>query len=294
MQGSSRNVRLNSGTLMPQIGFGVFRIPSENTERAVHRAIECGYRSIDTASLYGNEAAVGRAVASCGLSRQEIFVTTKLWNDGQGYASAFRKFDASLNRLNMEYVDLYLIHWPKPAQDLYVETWTALERLFADGRARSIGVSNFQIHHLERLLAETSVVPAVNQIELHPLFQQEPLRIFHSTNGIVTEAWSPLGQGQVLSDPTITALAERHSRTPAQIVLRWHLQLGNAVIPKSVNPLRIRQNITDLDFELSQAEMVDLGRLDSSHRLGPDPDGIDNQPKPGFASKEGQWVESAS
>jgi len=193
MQSSSMTVRLNSGTTMPRIGFGVFRIPSANTERAVHEAIECGYRSIDTASLYGNEAAVGRAVASCGLPREDLFITTKLWNDGQGYASAFRKFDASLDRLNMEYVDLYLIHWPKPAQNQYVEIWTALEKLFGERRARAIGVSNFQIAHLERLLAETSVVPAVNQIELHPTFQQDPLRRFHAANGIVTEAWSPLG-----------------------------------------------------------------------------------------------------
>ena len=292
MQSSSMRVLLNSGTTMPRIGFGVFRIPSENTERAVHEAIECGYRSIDTASLYGNEAAVGRAVASCGLPREDLFITTKLWNDGQGYASAFRKFDASLDRLNVEYVDLYLIHWPKPAQNQYVETWAALEKLFGGRRARAVGVSNFQIAHLERLLAETSVVPAVNQIELHPTFQQDPLRRFHAANGIVTEAWSPLGQGQVLNNPTIVALAGRHRRTPAQVVLRWHLQLGNVVIPKSINPVRIRQNITGLDFDLTDADMAELDRLDSAARMGPDPDGIDSRPKPGFTNRDGQWAES--
>jgi diketogulonate reductase-like aldo/keto reductase len=257
-------------------------------------AIECGYRSIDTASLYGNEAAVGRAVASCGLPREELFITTKLWNDGQGYASAFREFDASLDRLDMEYVDLYLIHWPKPSRDLYVQTWVALEKLFGEKRARAIGVSNFQITHLERLLAETSVVPAVNQIELHPQFQQEALRRFHAENGIVTEAWSPLGQGQVLSHPTIVGLGRRYDRSAAQIVMRWHLQLGNVVIPKSMNATRIRENITGLDFDLSESDMTELSRLDSSHRLGPDPDEIDGQPKQGFASRGGRWVEGSS
>jgi 2,5-diketo-D-gluconate reductase A len=292
MQNSSLSIRLNSGSDMPQVGFGVFRIPSENTERAVHTAIECGYRSIDTASLYGNESAVGRAVASCGLPREELFITTKLWNDGQGYDSALRKFDASLDRLDMEYVDLYLIHWPKPAQSQYVQIWTALETLFNSKRARAIGVSNFQIAHLEKVLAETSVVPAVNQIELHPNFQQEPLRRFHDANGIVTEAWSPLGQGQVLKDPTITALSRRHDRSAAQVVLRWHLQLGNVVIPKSTNPLRIRENINCLDFELSASDMAALGSLESSRRLGPDPDQLDDRPTPGFTNDGGRWVDS--
>ncbi len=291
MHVSPLSVRLNSGTAMPQIGFGVFRIPSENTERAVHTAIECGYRSIDTASLYGNEAAVGRAIATCGLRREDLFITTKLWNDGQGYESAFRKFDASLDRLNLGYVDLYLIHWPKPSLNLYVETWTALEKLFAAKRSRAIGVSNFQIPHLEKLLAETTVVPAVNQIELHPQFQQEALRRFHAANGIVTEAWSPLGQGQVLSDPSIARLGRRYDRSAAQIVLRWHLQLGNVVIPKSMNPSRIRENISGLDFELNEADIAEIGRLDSSHRLGPDPDEIDDRPKSGFSHMDGRWVE---
>jgi len=264
LQASSATVQLNSGTSMPQVGLGVFRIPSENTERAVHLAVECGYRSIDTASLYGNEAAVGRAIASCGIPREELFVTTKLWNDGQGYASAFRKFNASLNRMNLEYVDLYLIHWPKPERNRYVETWIALEQLFAERRARAIGVSNFQINHLEKLLAETSVVPAVHQIELHPRLQREPLRRFHTANGIVTEAWSPLGQGQLLSDHNIVAMGERHGRSAAQVVLRWHLQLGNVVIPKSINPFRIRQNITGLDFELTETDMAQMTGLNHS------------------------------
>jgi 2,5-diketo-D-gluconate reductase A len=291
MHESSMTIRLNSDTTMPRIGYGVFRIPNENTERAVHAAIECGYRSIDTAALYGNEAAVGRAIATCGLPREDLFITTKLWNDGHGYASAFREFDASLHRLGLEYVDLYLIHWPKPSQNLYVETWTALEKLFAAKRSRAIGVSNFQITHLERLLAETSVVPAVNQIELHPQLQQEPLRRFHAANGIVTEAWSPLGQGQVMNDPSIVELARRYDRSAAQIVLRWHLQLGNVVIPKSTNPSRILENISGLDFELTEADMAEMTRLDSSHRLGPDPDELDDREKPGFSNKDGRWVE---
>jgi len=284
------SVRLNNGVAVPQLGFGVFRIPEEATVRAVRAAIECGYRSIDTAALYGNEAGVGEAIAACGLPREELFVTTKLWNDDQGYDSTFRAFEASLSRLGLEYVDLYLIHWPKPAQERYVETWRAFEKLYADQRVRAIGVSNFQFAHLQRLLDETQIVPAVNQIELHPEFQQEPLRRFHAVHDIVTEAWSPLGQGRALQHPVVTELAERHDRKPSQVVLRWHLQLDNVVIPKSTTPSRIRENIAVFDFELTDAEMTVLGGLTAGTRLGPDPDGLDTRPRPGFSSAGGRWV----
>jgi diketogulonate reductase-like aldo/keto reductase len=281
---------LNNGVGIPQLGYGVFRVADDATEQAVLTALECGYRSLDTAALYGNEAGVGRAVAASGLPREELFVTTKLWNDDQGYESTFRAYEASLGRLRLDYVDLYLIHWPKPAMDRYVETWRAFEKLYADDRVRAIGVSNFQIAHLERLIAETQVVPAVNQVELHPQLQQEPLRRFHAENGIATEAWGPLGQGNALADPVIGAVAAAHGRSPAQVVLRWHLQLGNVVIPKSTTPSRIRENLAVFDFELSDAEMATMGSLDTATRFGPDPDGLDTRPRPGFSSAGGRWV----
>jgi 2,5-diketo-D-gluconate reductase A len=283
-------ILLNNGVGIPQLGYGVFRVADDATEQAVLAALGCGYRSIDTASLYGNEAGVGRAVAASGLPREELFVTTKLWNDDQGYESTFRAFEASLGRLGLDYVDLYLIHWPKPAMDRYVETWRAFEKLYADDRVRAIGVSNFQIAHLERLIAETQVVPAVNQVELHPQLQQEPLRRFHAEHGIATEAWGPLGQGTALADPVISAVAAGHGRSPAQVVLRWHLQLGNVVIPKSTTPSRIRENLAVFDFALSDAEMATIGALDTGTRFGPDPDGLDTRPRPGFSSAGGRWV----
>ncbi len=283
------DVRLNNGVTMPQVGFGVFRVPDDETEQAVLAAIEAGYRSIDTASLYGNETGVGKAVATCGLAREELFVTTKVWNDDQGYDATLRAFDAGLGRLGLDHVDLYLIHWPKPSRDRYVDTWRALEKLHADGRARAIGVSNFQRDHLQRLLDETQVVPAVNQIELHPQLPQEPLRRFHAEHGIVTEAWSPLGQGQALAHPLVVDLAQRHGRTPAQVVLRWHLQLGNVVIPKSTHPARIRENIALFDFALTDADMAALTRLDTGTRLGPDPDERDTRPRSGFSNVGGRW-----
>jgi diketogulonate reductase-like aldo/keto reductase len=283
---------LNNGVDIPQVGFGVFRVPPEETVRAVLSAIEAGYRSIDTASLYGNEAGVGRAVADCGLPREDLFVTTKLWNDDQGYDSTFRAFEASLRRLGLDYVDLYLIHWPKPSLDRYVETWRAFEKLHLDQRVRAIGVSNFQAAHLQRLLDETRVVPAVNQVELHLGLQQEPLRRFHTRHGIVTEAWSPLGQGHALRGPVVAELAQAHGRTPAQVVLRWHLQLGNVVIPKSTRPSRIRENIALFDFALSDTDMAALAGLEAGTRLGPDPDERDTRPRPGFSSSGGSWVPS--
>jgi len=283
-------VLLDNGVKVPQLGFGVFRVADDATERAVLTAIECGYRSIDTAALYGNESGVGPAVTACGLPREELFVTTKLWNDDQGYDSAVRAFEASLHRLGLDYVDLYLIHWPKPARDRYVETWRAFEKLYADDRVRAIGVSNFQIAHLQRLLGETHIAPAVNQVELHPQLQQEPLRRFHAETHIATEAWGPLGQGTALADPVIAELAASHGRTPAQVVLRWHLQLGNVVIPKSTTPARIRENITVFDFALTDADMAAIRALDAGIRGGPDPDDLDTRPRPGFSSAGGRWV----
>ncbi|MFD7921003.1 aldo/keto reductase [Streptomyces sp. NPDC059740] len=266
------HVTLNNGVTMPQLGFGVFQVPDEETTAAVTHALESGYRSIDTAAIYGNESGVGRALAASGLPRQDLFVTTKLWNEDQGYDTTLSAFDTSLARLGLEYVDLYLIHWPTPARDRYLETWRALERILADGRARAIGVSNFQPHHLQRLLDHSGVVPAVNQVEAHPGLQQRELREFHTRHGVVTEAWSPLAQGAVLSYEAVTDIAARHGQTPAQVVLRWHLQLGNVVIPKSVTPARIRENLDVFGFTLDESEMAALAALDRGLRTGPDPD----------------------
>ncbi|MEU3462167.1 aldo/keto reductase [Streptomyces sp. NPDC006733] len=257
---------------MPQLGFGVWQVPDDEATAAVSTALEAGYRSIDTAAIYGNEEGTGKALAASGVPREDLFVTTKLWNSEQGFDKTLAAFDASLAKLGLDHVDLYLIHWPTPARDLYADTWRALEKIYADGRAKAIGVSNFNPEHLRRVLAEGSVVPAVNQVELHPDFAQAPLRAFHAEHGIATEAWSPLGQGKgLLDEPVIGTIAERHGRTPAQVVLRWHLQLGNVVIPKSVTPSRIRENIDVFDFELSDADLTELAGLDAGNRIGSDP-----------------------
>ncbi|GAB3389547.1 aldo/keto reductase [Amycolatopsis echigonensis] len=266
------HVRLNNGVDIPQLGFGVFQVPDDQTTAAVASALESGYRSIDTAAIYGNEAGVGRAIAESGISREDVFVTTKLWNDDQGYDSTLRAFDASLAKLGLDYVDLYLIHWPTPARDRYLDTWRALEHLVKDGRIRAAGVSNFQPAHLRRLLDNSDLVPAVNQIELHPGLQQTELRDFHAEHGIATEAWSPLAQGAVLADPAITEIAARTGKSPAQVVLRWHLQLGTIVIPKSVTPARIRQNFDVFDFELTESDLAAIAATDRGLRTGPDPD----------------------
>jgi len=287
-------VRLNNGIRMPQIGFGVFRIPDDQTERVVLEAIESGYRSIDTASLYGNEVGVGRAIAACGLPREELFVTTKLWNDDQGRERASAAFESSVNRLGLDHVDLYLIHWPKPSRDLYVQTWQALEKLYADGRVRAIGVSNFQMTHLDRIITQTDVTPAVNQIELHPSLQQEHLRRYDHEHGITTVAWSPLGQAESIKDPVIGAIARRHDRTPAQVILRWHLQLGNVVIPKTTHAARMRENLGILDFTLDDEDLAAIRGLESGRRLGPDPDERDTGPRKGFASSGGRWTDSSN
>lgn len=266
-------IRLNSRADMPQLGFGVYKVPPGQTAEAVRLALRAGYRSIDTATLYRNEREVGQAIAESGVPRDELFVTTKLWNDRHGYDQALRAFDESLGLLDMGYVDLYLIHWPVPSADRYVETWRALERLYEEGRARSIGVSNFTQAHLERLLRETAIVPAVNQVELHPRLAQASLREFHAAHGIATEAWAPLARGgELLAQPAITTIAERHGRTPAQVVLRWHVQHGTIAIPKSVTPSRIEENIDVFDFALTGDEMVSIDALDTASRTGPDPD----------------------
>jgi 2,5-diketo-D-gluconate reductase A len=264
-------VALNDGVAIPQLGFGVFQVPPEDTQEAVEEALANGYRHIDTAAAYRNEAGVGAALAAAGLPREDIFVTTKLWNSEQGHDSTLAAFDKSLERLGLDHVDLYLIHWPMPSEDRYLDTWRAFEKVQDEGRVRSIGVSNFRIEDLERLREEAERLPTVNQIELHPQLQQVALRDWHAEHGIATEAWSPLAQGALLDDETIATIAAHHQKTPAQTILRWHLQLGNIVIPKSVTPERIRENIDIFDFELSEDDMAAIARLDSSERIGPDP-----------------------
>ncbi|MGW6333838.1 aldo/keto reductase [Nocardia rhamnosiphila] len=263
---------LNDGTLIPQLGFGVFQIPADQVFDTVTAALNVGYRSIDTAAIYENEEGTGRAIRHFGLPRDEVFVTTKLWNADQGYDSTLRAFDASMQRLGLDYLDLYLIHWPVPTANRFVDTFRAFQRLKADGRVRSIGVSNFRIPDLERLIAETGETPSVNQIELHPRLTQPELRDYHAEHAIATEAWSPLGQGTVLDDPVITRIAGEVGRTPAQVIIRWHLQLGNVVIPKSVTPARIAENFDVFGFELSADQMQAISALNSGSRTGADPE----------------------
>jgi 2,5-diketo-D-gluconate reductase A len=266
------NIPLGGGVEIPQLGFGVFQVPPEETAEVTTRAFATGYRHIDTAKAYRNEAEVGQAFHASGLAREDVFITTKCFNDDHGYDQARAACKRSLGQLELEHIDLYLIHWPVPSQDLYVETWQAFIELQQEGLVRAIGVSNFQPDHLRRIVDETGVTPAVNQIELHPRLQQAGLRREHADRGIVTEAWSPLAQGQVLDDPVLTEIAQAHGKTSGQVVLRWHIQLGNVIFPKSVTAERIEENFDIFDFELTPEEMERIESLDAGERIGPDPD----------------------
>ncbi|MBW8872558.1 MAG: aldo/keto reductase [Leifsonia sp.] len=265
---------LNDGRTIPQLGFGVYKIPEADTADAVLAALDAGYRHIDTAAFYANERGVGDGVRRSGLDRSEVFVTSKVWWTENGYDSTLRSFGASLERLGFDAVDLFLIHWPAPQSDKYVETWRALERVRDEGRALSIGVANFHTHHLDRLARETETVPAVNQVELHPWLPQREVRAYDTAHGIVTEAWPPLARGRILGDPTLDRLAAKHQVSPAQVVIRWQLRLGNVVIPKSTSPERIRANIDVFGFELDADDLAAIASLESGERTGKDPDDL--------------------
>jgi 2,5-diketo-D-gluconate reductase A len=266
-------IALLGGAEIPQLGLGVFQVLPQDTTSIVSQALQAGYRSIDTAAAYHNEAAVGQAIVDSGVERSEVFLTTKRWNAAQTYAETVQAFEDSLERLKLDYVDLYLLHWPVPSRDLYVEGWRALIDIGASGRARAIGVSNFNADHIERIVAETGVAPAINQVELHPGFAQSELRQVHARHGIVTESWSPLAQAHpdLFGDSRLVEIATRHRKTPAQVVLRWHLQLDCVVIPKASSPARLAENIAVFDFELSAEEMAQIEQIDVVGRIGPDP-----------------------
>jgi 2,5-diketo-D-gluconate reductase A len=273
---STPTLTFNDGHTIPQLGYGVWQVEDDTAEKVVRQAFEAGFRHVDTARIYGNEAGVGRAIGSSGLRPEELFITTKLWNADQGYESTLAAFEESMDRLGLETLDLYLIHWMQPKQDKFVDTWKALIELQKRGRVRSIGVSNFTVEGLQRLIDETGVVPAIHQIELHPYFSQRELREFGAAQGILTQAWSPLGQGgELLGDPAVTGIAAKHQATPAQVVIAWHLALGNVVIPKSVTESRIRENFAALDFALDSEDLEALNGLDRSAqgegRIGSDP-----------------------
>ena len=264
---------LADGAEIPQLGFGLYKVPAEDAARLALAAIDAGYRHLDTAAFYANEAEVGRAVREAPVPREELFVTSKVWKDDNGYDETLRAFDASMERFGLERIELYLIHWPVPSTDRYVDSWRALVRLRDEGRVRSIGVANFHAHHVERLIAETGEAPVVNQVELHPWLPQAELRAYDGAHGILTEAWSPLARGRVLDDPVLAGIAAKHGRTPAQIVLRWHVQLGNVVIPKASSPERIRENLDVFGFALDGEDLAAIGGLESGERTGRDPDG---------------------
>jgi 2,5-diketo-D-gluconate reductase A len=265
-------VEMNDGRSIPVIGFGVWQVPDDVVVDATLKALEVGYRHIDTACVYENERGVGEALRRSGLNRDDVFVTTKVWNTDQGYDQTLRAFDTSTDLLGIDEVDLYLVHWPTPARDLYLDSWRALIRLREEGRARSIGVSNFHEAHLRKIIDETGVIPAINQIELHPWLPQTQLRDIDARLGIKTEAWSPLGSGQLIDNPVIAEVAAKHGKSPAQVMVRWSIQLGNIVLPKSVTPERIEQNIDVFDFVLDAADMAAIATLESGQRTGPNPD----------------------
>ena len=286
---TSPRLSLNNGVLIDQLGFGLYKVPAADAEGLVATALAAGYRHFDTAAMYGNETGVARGISSQlgdgtasggsgelspSLSREDVFVTTKVWNDHHGYDATLRAFDDSMVNLGLDYVDMYLIHWPCPRRGLFPDTYRALETLYREGRVRAVGVSNFQPAHLDRLLQTAEVVPAVNQVELHPWLQQEELRAKHAELGIHTEAWSPLGRGQVLADPVIQACAAEHRRTPAQVILRWHMQLGNIAIPKASSEARIRENLNVFGFTLSDRDMAAINALDRGQRTGSHPDNV--------------------
>ena len=265
-------IKLNDGNHIPQLGYGVWQVGNDEAIAAVSEALKVGYRHIDTAAIYGNEEGTGKAIKESGIARGDIYLTTKLWNSDQGYESTLKAFDTSLKKLGTDYVDLYLIHWPIPAKDLFMETWRAFIKLKEEGRVKSIGVSNFRTADLERILKESDVTPVLNQIELHPQFQQDELRLFHSKHDIATEAWSPLGQGKILENPVLTAIAKAHGKSVAQIILRWHIETGNIVIPKSVTPARIKENFDIFDFSLNGTDHDAITKLDKTDgRIGPNP-----------------------
>jgi methylglyoxal/glyoxal reductase len=264
-------ITLHNGVKMPQLGFGVFKVKNGNeTVESVKKAVEVGYRAIDTAAIYENEEGVGQVIRECGVPREELFITSKVWNTEQGYETTLKAFEDSLNRLGLEYLDLYLIHWP--GKDKYLETWRALEKLYKDGRVKSIGVSNFHVHHLENLLANSEVKPVVNQIELHPLLTQVEIRDYCAKHEIKVESWSPLGRGNLLEEPTINHIAKKHGKSPAQVLIRWHLQHDLVVIPKSITPSRIKENAQVFDFSLSLNEMNQIDALNKNERFGSNPD----------------------
>lgn len=265
-------ITLNDGARIPQVGLGVWQTPNDEAAPAVKAALDAGYRHVDTAAVYENEEGVGEGIRQSGLSRSDIFLTTKLWNNDQGYEQTLKAFEASLKRLGTDYVDLYLIHWPSAHRGLFVDTWKALVKLKEEGRAKSIGVSNFYPEHIEKIVAETSVTPVINQIELHPDFQQRETRAFHEKHKIATQSWSPLGQGKLLGHPVIAEIAQKLGRTPAQVIIRWHIDNGLVVIPKSVTPSRIVENFKVFDFQLSPEDLQKLNGLDDAGaRIGPDP-----------------------
>lgn len=273
MSTTQNSILFHDGRSAPQLGMGVWQVEDDIAPAVVKMGIELGYRSIDTAAIYGNEAGVGRGIVQSGIPREELFIATKLWNDQHGHDSTIPAFEASLEKLGFEYIDLYLIHWPVPKVDRYVEAWERMIQLRDEGRAKSIGVCNFNINHLQKLLDETGVLPVVNQIELHPHFQQAELRQFHAEQGIITEAWSPLGRGSMWSEPTLVSIAHKHQRSVAQVIIRWHTQLGNMVIPKSVNPGHQQENLHVFDFTLDATDMAAIATLDKPDgRSGPDPE----------------------